>query len=168
MYSFQGVPNQVEKLRQFQGVGGVGGGSDKHLLEWKFQGGGVLKKKCPPWGGNEYFLELHNVQQVCFWQHGDWVFLFRDSSGARSPWRSSAFLTVDGSVKYNLFGRLTVNPIHTLLVPRALSERSPACWPTTSHELLPGRRTIWKLEKSKKSCRFTWTAEEISFWPRDD
>ena len=35
-YSFQRAPNQVEKLRKFQGVGGY----DKHPLE---------SNKCPPW-----------------------------------------------------------------------------------------------------------------------
>ena len=58
-YYFQRVPNQVEKLRKFQGVGG--GGYDKHPLEWKFQRGGGSKAKCPSFGGGGYgyFLKLH-------------------------------------------------------------------------------------------------------------
>ena len=57
-YSFQRVPNQVEKLRKFQGAGGGGGGTQP--LEWKFEGGGGVKQKCPPWGGGYgYFLELY-------------------------------------------------------------------------------------------------------------
>ena len=43
-YSFQRVPNQVEKLQKFQGVGG-GGGYNKHPMEWKFQGCGGPKAK---------------------------------------------------------------------------------------------------------------------------
>ena len=42
-YSFQRVPNQIEKLRKFQGVGEGGGGVGTQPLEWKFQGGGGLK-----------------------------------------------------------------------------------------------------------------------------
>ena len=40
----------------------------KHPLEWKFQWGGHLKQKCPPWYGEgwgyEYFLELHILRMV--------------------------------------------------------------------------------------------------------
>ena len=33
-----------------------GGGYDEYLLEWKFQGGGGFKQKCPPWvGGIDIF-----------------------------------------------------------------------------------------------------------------
>ena len=49
-YYFQRVPNQVEKLRKFQGLGGEGG-YDKHPLEWKLQRGGGSKAKCPSFGG---------------------------------------------------------------------------------------------------------------------
>ena len=45
-YYFQRVPNQVEKLRKFQGAG-----YDKHPLERKFQRGGGSKTKCPSSGG---------------------------------------------------------------------------------------------------------------------
>ena len=62
---FQGVPNKVEKLQKFQGVGG---GYDKHPVKWKFQWGEGLKQKCPPWGrrGGKYgcFLELHNISFI--------------------------------------------------------------------------------------------------------
>ena len=56
-YYFQRVPNQVEKLRKFQGAG-----YDKHPLERKFQRGGGSKTKCPSSGGGGgygYFLKLH-------------------------------------------------------------------------------------------------------------
>ena len=55
-YSFQRVPNKVEKLRKFWGVGGY----DQH----HFRGGGDPKQKCPPCGGEGaygYFVELHIV-----------------------------------------------------------------------------------------------------------
>ena len=44
------MPTQVEKLRKFQGAG-VGGGTEKHALEWKFQGSGGSKAKVPSVGG---------------------------------------------------------------------------------------------------------------------
>ena len=55
-YYFQRVPNQVEKLRKFQGVG-----YDKHPLEWKFQRGGGSKTNARPLGvgGYGYFFKLH-------------------------------------------------------------------------------------------------------------
>ena len=62
-YSFQRAPNQVEKLRKFQGVGGY----DKHPLE---------SNKCPPWergGCVEHFLELHTANIYKFFQ----FFFFR-------------------------------------------------------------------------------------------
>ena len=53
-YYFQRVPNQVEKLRKFQGAGG--GGYDKHPLEWKFLRGGGSKAKCPSFGGGGVWI----------------------------------------------------------------------------------------------------------------
>ena len=147
-------------------VGGVRGGGGLTSTPWNGNSRGWGSKgKVPSVGGYVYFLELHGSASVFLITWGLSLPVQRFFR-SRTPWRSSAFLMVDGLVKYNLFGRLTVNPIHTLLVPRVLSEWSLARWP--SHELLPGRRTICTLEKSKKSCRFTWTREEISFWPRDD
>ena len=57
------MPTQVEKLRKFQGAEG----SEKHALEWKFQGSGESKAKVPSVGGGGrygYFLELHIVSFV--------------------------------------------------------------------------------------------------------
>ena len=48
IYSFQRVPNQVEKLRKLQGVGV--GGYNKHPMEWKFQRCGGSKAKVPGGG----------------------------------------------------------------------------------------------------------------------
>ena len=39
----------VEKLRKFHGVGQ--GAHDKQPLEWKLQGDGGLRQKCPSWEG---------------------------------------------------------------------------------------------------------------------
>ena len=66
-----------------------------------------------------------NALKECFWEQGNWFFQFRDSSGARIPWRSAeivrfeipwSFFTVNINlhfwlltIKYNLFWRLTVN-----------------------------------------------------------
>ena len=55
IYSFQRVPNQVEKLRKLQGVGV--GGYNKHPMEWKFQRCGGSKAKVPG-GGYGHVLEL--------------------------------------------------------------------------------------------------------------
>ena len=60
-YSFQRVPNQIEKLRIFQGLWEE---YDKHPLEWKFQAGGGSKAKVPSWqgGGGGYFLDYTIVK----------------------------------------------------------------------------------------------------------
>ena len=38
-----------------------------------------------------------NVLRVCFWEHVYWVFQLRDSSGARSPWRSAEIMKFEMS-----------------------------------------------------------------------
>ena len=35
------------------------------------------------------------VQRECFKEHGKWFFQFRDSSGARSPWKSAEIVTFE-------------------------------------------------------------------------
>ena len=59
-YHFQRVPNQVEKLRKFQGVGG-GGGMISTPWNGNSSGVGVLKQNARPLGveGYGYFLKLH-------------------------------------------------------------------------------------------------------------
>ena len=59
---------------------GVGGG-----LQWKFQGAGGLKQKCPPWeDGYGYLLELHNCFRCHKYSHAGWK--IRDGFRCSSKW----------------------------------------------------------------------------------
>ena len=51
-YSSQGVPDQLEKIRKFQGVRV----SDKQTLEWKLLGSGGSKGKLRLGGGGGWIL----------------------------------------------------------------------------------------------------------------
>ena len=52
----RGYQTWLENYGNFRGCKGE---YDQHPLEWKFQGEGGIKLKCPPWVG-----ELHNACSV--------------------------------------------------------------------------------------------------------
>ena len=56
-----GYPIKLNNNGNYRGGGG-GGGYDEYLLEWKFQGVGVLGKVPSVGRGYRYFLELHNMR----------------------------------------------------------------------------------------------------------
>ena len=55
-YSFQRVPNQFEKLRRFQGVGGGGGRYDKYPRNGNSRGVGGLKQSALLWARDWIFF----------------------------------------------------------------------------------------------------------------
>ena len=80
------MPAQVEKLRKFQGAGG---GSEKHALEWKFQGSGGSKAKVPSVGGGGGGMDIFWNYTLCLlWEgvHETFIYQTNDTCKKARIW----------------------------------------------------------------------------------
>ena len=103
-YSFQRIPNQTEKLRKFQGVGGEGGGGGRYATPWmEIPGGRGSKVEVPSVGRGVWIFSGTTCWQYLYLTHElikamrVWIIEKKKSSNRR--WNSELVLIVSVDIR---------------------------------------------------------------------